>query len=438
MKYQKIHIIHAGTMDNKGTQALLISDIAAIKENLNNAYISVSTSDVKGVSELEPTLSEITEPIIDIPYQKADKFAKTRNIDRDTTSYKIFALFSFFFMFIQALSSLISAFLIKNNLKGVYRDKSIRRINESDLIISCSGENFKEGSSMLPFNIYWKLSWWSMLFSRTWEIIIAKYLGKNVILFPNSIGPFKTIIGKTLGKLALNNCSLLLVRDPISHNIVKTMNLHSNAILTADTALLFKPRKRKIFNDNQKLTIGVNPGIYGYSISEKEIDNYISAHVKALDYGINKYRFSVTLLPHFISGFKQDDMVLCNRIVNEMKNADKVRIYHAENVDDFKSLLDTLDMLISSKMHPAIFATSGFVPVLSVAYDHKQTGFFKRLDMSRCVFEIRDITSDILIEKMDYVWTNRTKLTQSLKNQIPILQKNIKTNINKALLSYVN
>ena len=438
MTQTKIHIIHAGTMDNKGTQALLLSDIALIREIYNyEVQISVSTSDVEGVKKLAPNLTEVTEPIIDIPYQKADKFAKMVNIDRDTISYKIYALASFFFMFLQAFASFISAIFIKYNIKGIYRHKSIKRIHDSDLIISCSGENFKEGSSMLPFNITWKLSWWSMLFSRTWEILLAKYLGKKVLLFPNSIGPFKTIIGKTLGKLALNNCSIVLVRDPISFDIVKTLKLNSNEILTADTALLFNARNITTFNHNGKPTLGVNPGIYGQSLSKKEVSKYISAHVKALDYGIEKYGFSVILLPHFISGFKQDDMELCNQIANEMRNPEKVNIYHAKDVDDFKSLIDSLNMLISSKMHPAIFAASGFIPVLSIAYDHKQTGFFERLDMSQCVFKIREISDELLIEKIDYVWTNRKKLSQSLKKQIPILQNDIKNNIHNALTSYI-
>jgi polysaccharide pyruvyl transferase WcaK-like protein len=206
-----------------------------------------------------------------------------------------------------------------------------------------------------------------------------------------------------------------------------------NKVLTGDTALLFKPKKN-LRKQNDKPIIGVNPGIYGHSLNSESVARYIDSHVKAIDFGIEKYGFQVVLLPHFVSGFKQDDMELCKQIYDKTKRKNNIEIYHAKTVDDFKSFLDSLDMLISSKMHPAIFASSGFVPTISIAYDHKQTGFFRRLNLANCVIEIRKITSKELIEKINYVWTNKEHIRDILKSEIPLLQENIKMNIRRSLL----
>ena len=436
MAIPKIHIIHAGIMDNKGTEALLLSDVKIIKDFCgNNVEVSVSTSDVENVKKYENVFNNICPPILDIPYQAADKLAHIAQYDRTKIKYKITAFACLLYMLLQTILSISSAILIKYNLKGHYRRDSIRRIKDSNLVISCSGENFKEGSSLLPFNLYWKISWWSMLFCRTWEVLIAKYFNKKVLLFPNSVGPFKTRIGTFLSELALNNFLIALIRDPISFEIVSSSFTVSNKILTGDTALLFQSQKN-VTKPNVEHIVGVNPGIYGHSLRSESVARYIDSHVEAIDFGIEKYGFQVVLLPHFVSGFKQDDMELCKQIFDKTKRKDNIKIYHAQSVDDFKSFLDSLDMLISSKMHPAILASSGFVPTISIAYDHKQTGFFRRLNLENCVIEIGKITSKELIEKIDYVWTNKERIRDILRSEIPLLQENIKMNIRRSLLEY--
>lgn len=439
MKNSNVHIIHAGTMDNWGTQALLLSDISMIKRVLDeNVIFSISASDINGVKNLNQNLDAIVPPMIDIPYQKADSLAKKFGFGRESLRYRVLALACLGFMVIQALASIFSAVLEKNNFKAFYRAESVKRLNNCDLVISCSGENFKEGASLLPFNLFWRISWWSMLIARTWEILVAKYFRKTVVMFPNSLGPFRTWIGKFLSRISLNNCLFVLIRDPISYDLVKSLGIKSNTILTADTALLYKSADQVTFYQDEwkNPVIGVNTGIYGFSVSDKEVRSYIIAHAQALDESIEKYGFKVFLLPHFVSGFKQDDMELCKQILGEMKNNDQVEIFVAKTVEEFKSFINNMDMIISSKMHPAIFAASGYVPTLSIAYDHKQIGFFQRLGMEEYVISIRMITGNALLFKISQVWNNRVSIRKTLMKKIPILQRNIEMAIRKSILNF--
>lgn len=434
----QVHIIHVGNMSNKGTQALLKSDISAIKDiALGDVTFSVSTTDIEGVKRLNLSLNAVLPPLVDIPYERADSFARKFGYDRNSWRYKAFALGSLILMPIQAISSVISAILVKADLRAFYRAEVLKHVRDCNVVISYSDENFKEMSPFLPSNVYWLFTWWSMLVSRTWEILIAKFLGKPVVMFPNSVGPFRTWIGRFLTRLALNNCVCILVREPVSYLTVKSLGIRSPEILTSDTTLLFRSAHNVVFRSPFHPVMGVSAGFYSLSFSEKETYRYIVAHADALDKAVEKHGFFVVFLPHYVSGFPLDDLETCERIMQEMKNKNRARIMNVDTADEFKSLLDQMDMVISSKMHPAVLAVSGFVPTLCIAYDHKQTGFFEGLGMGDCVFPVSDISHEKLLSSIDYVWSKRDEKTALLKERIPALQKDIKKALEQTIASFV-
>jgi polysaccharide pyruvyl transferase WcaK-like protein len=433
----KAHIIHVGNMNNKGTQALINSDVSVLREAIEDISISVSTTDITGVKKLDLPLSRVLPPMVDIPYDKADQISKKLGFDRSSSFYKILTLALLFLMPVQIFLSLISVILSKIGFKAAYRNEVIESIKKSNVVISHSDENFKETASLLPLNLYWIITWWSMLISRTLDIMVSRSLGKPVVMFPNSVGPFRTLIGRFLSRLSLNSCDYILIRDPVSYRIVDEVGINTAKILTYDTAILFNRPSNATFTTVDRPVIGVSPGIYGQSLSAAETRKYISAHARALDTAIEKHGFSIVFLPHYISGFKHDDLDVSNSIIEKMKNRSHTQIIKTDNVAEFCLLLNRMDMVISSKMHPAILAAIGFVPVLCISYDHKQTAFFQRLNMTECVLNIREISYKRLYSKIDETWDKRMSLEKSLRRQIPKWQKNVKATIEKTVSRYI-
>lgn len=434
----RAHIIHVGNMNNKGTQALFISDVSVIRSIVSREVsISVSTTDIEGVKRLNLPLEAILPPAVDIPYEKADQLAKKLRIGRKGVRYISFMIAMLCNMLMQTALTIFSILLIKAGLGAPYRKETLKHVKDCDLVISHSDENFKESASLLPLNPYWALTWWSMLISRTMEILVAKSFGKSVIMFPNSVGPFRTWIGRFLARLSLNSCDHVLIRDPISYEIVRQLKIRSLKTLTFDTALLFSTPDGNDSDSFSRPLMGVSPGIYARALSQGEIHKYIMAHAWALDAAIKKYGFFVVLMPHYISGFRFDDMETCKLIMDNMKNKDRVQIVSTNTVEKFKLLLDQMDMIVSSKMHPAILGASGYVPILCVAYDHKQTGFFQRLDMSDCILDIQGLSKESLFSKIEHVWIRRKQLRESLEDKIPAWQTHLRETLKKTVAPYV-
>ncbi len=430
----RFHIIHVGTMNNKGTQALLISDVSLLKKFFRDPSISVSTTDIRGVKSLNLPLEAIVPTIVDIPFKRADALSKRLKIERNEWKYKLLILSALLLMLIQVTLSLISAFSIKLGLKPIYRSEVLRRMKNCDLVISCSDENFKESASLLPTNFYWVATWWSILFERTLEILMAKFFDKPVIMFPNSIGPFKTYLGRSLSKLALNKCDYILLRDITSYRIAESLGITSTKTLTADTALLLKRKAKTSTKKEARPLIGVSPGVYSHSLPNRIVNKYIREHAAALDMAAEKYGLTIVFLPHYISGFKLDDLEVSKLIWRNMKKRKHAIIIQVNNVGEFKSLLEKLDILISSKMHPAVLGVSSFIPTLCIAYDHKQWGLFTHLGMKEAVINIQEASKETIFSKISLIWENREEIKNLLQKKVPVLQRNTENSIKKALI----
>ena len=435
-----VHVVHMGHMANRGTQALLTCDVHVIRKIIKNSAISVSTTDVKGVRQVGLGLKAVLPPLIDIPYERADLYAKRISCTRESYRYKAFALASLLLMLVQIALTTFSTILVRLGLKALYRPEVFKHIRESEIIVSCSDENFKETASLLPLNVYWIAAWWTMLLSRTWEILVAKFLDKPVVMFPNSVGPFRTLVGVLLSKLALNRCNWILIREPISLNVVRCLGIRSPTVLTSDTGLLLGSNSKiadSLLTQTHP-TMVICAGIYSNSLPKHRVFQYISAHTKALDTAIDQLGVNVTFLPHYISGFKSDDLETSRLILSEMKNKAAARIVQVRTAKEFKAILNEAELVVSSKMHPAVLAVSSFVPTLCLAYDHKQTGFFRNLGLNDCLVPLHELSESRLISQINHVWNKRDEIKQILKTRIPELQRHIMKSMEQAFNSIMS
>ncbi|MCK4498399.1 polysaccharide pyruvyl transferase family protein, partial [Candidatus Bathyarchaeota archaeon] len=328
----RLHIVHVANMKNKGTQALLKCDVIAIREIIQDTYLSVSTTDLEGVRHLNLPLDSILPPIVDIPYERSDQLARVRGWSRSSVQYKASVLAFSVFMVIQLLLSAISVMFMKIGMLAIYRRKVMEHFKDCHLVVSHSNENFKETASLLPLTPTWAITRWSMLLVRTWTVFVAKSFRKPIIMFPNSVGPFRTRVAQRLAAFALNNCNSLLIRDEVSYEITKNLvkpNFKERVILTYDTALLFQPRTQVKHKHTAGPLVAVCPGIYGHRLPPVKIQEYVSAHAEALDEAVATYGFHLLFLPHYVSGFEHDDLHMCRSIISKMKQKDHVECISA-------------------------------------------------------------------------------------------------------------
>ena len=427
-------IVHVGNMANKGTQALLVSDVAALKAVAKEPlHVFVSTVDIKGTRQLGLDIDDVVSPLLDVPYERADSVARSLGWKRGGIKYSAFAASCLMLIPVQMALVVFSSWFVRAGLKAPYRSDVFRRIENSQLIVSCSDENFKESSFLLRLSVSWIFVWWSMLISRTMIILTAKFLKKPVVLFPNSIGPFRTFLGRAVSRLALNNCNLLMARERYSYNVIDELNVRSPRILTSDTALLY-PSTDTSSVAVKKPFVAVCAGFYAQTHSSEGISAYVESHAKALSRASRMLGFRIVFLPHYVSGFRYDDLEISELIRSKLERPIEAEIINTRTLAEFKSILDQADFVLSSKMHPAVLAASSFVPTLYVAYDNKQLGFFQSLGMPKdCAILISEINEELLFSGIEKVWSSRKELGALLSRTVPFWQDNTKRAIGYAL-----
>jgi polysaccharide pyruvyl transferase WcaK-like protein len=420
-------------MRNKGVQALLRSDVQAILHLVKTGVtFSASTSDVPGTKRYFPDIEHVLSPLVDIPYEKADSYARMHGYHRKDFRYRSILVVYFTIMPLQMLLSTLSAIFVKMHLKPFYRADVLKCMKESDLVVSYSDENFKDSLFLLPSNFYWSLTWWSMLFSRTWDVLIASFLRRRIVMFPNSVGPFNTRIGRLLAKLALRRYSCILLRDAISYEMLNKLGIACPVISTSDTTLLYHPSNARKAVAHSRL-IGVAPGFYNDILSVDKVKEYLTAHAAALDFVVEKYDFDVVFLPHYVSGFANDDLDVCRRIISGMKDKDRARIVNVETYEEFKKILGQCDLVVSSRMHSSVAAVLEEVPTICIAYDQKQIGFFRQLELAECLISMSELSSEGLVKKIIYLQENRGEVLRKMISRIPVLQQSVRQAIKRTL-----
>lgn len=436
---QKVLIIHVGSVTNKGTLALVKAQTSELRRIFPTVRIAASTCDVEELKALVPDVTPVSL-LVDIPHEKADISAMNHEIDRDSYVYKLLLTAYSIRMLLEIPVCLMSSLLYQLGFTGSYKSSVISYIAGSDVIISTADENFKEGASNLPYNIYWRFISWTTLLSRTLEVLISKHVFKKIIIvFPNSIGPFRTFVGCFLGKLVFNNTDLLLLRERYSLEWVRKLGLKTPTVVTSDIALLNDIQKPHTTNpgEHDKPLLVVCPGIYAAALSQKQQNNYLTAHARALDKFIDEYGVRVIFLPLEVTGRKNDDYSFCKSILEKMRNSAFAEIVKTKSLEDFCARVSQMELMLSSRMHPTVIASSCRVPVVVITYDYKQLGLMEQLGLDSYVIDINKVTYENMISTMEKAWKNRRFIREHLELEIPILQTKIRNTIEASCKSFL-
>lgn len=98
-----------------------------------------------------------------------------------------------------------------------------------------------------------------------------------------------------------------------------------------------------------------------------------------------------------------------------------------KNLEDFCARVSQTELMLSSRMHPTVIASSCRVPTVVITYDYKQLGLMEQLGLDSYVIDINQVTYENLISTMEKAWKNRRFIREHLEMQIPNVAKQNQT-----------
>jgi len=294
----------------------------------------------------------------------------------------------------------------------------------ADIIISCSGGRLGGGKLRQIITILI-------------PIYLAKKFRKKVFVCAQSVEPFRNYVMKKLVTFVLNKVDCITVRESISFNTLKSINLKVPIGLTADLAFLLDAEKLDLGNTllqnagifpSNKIRIGMT--VTNWRAEEKgpkdKEERFVDTITDAIEQIIKEHDAVFVLFPQVIISPNEDDRIISNKIKQNITKSLSSNIFVlTENYtpQQLKSMMGNMDIFIGKRLHSCIFTLSQYLPTIVIGYEKKALGIMKMLDMEEYLLDVNTLSSKQIVMKVNHLLENRRKITQILKEKIPHIKR---------------
>ena len=227
----------------------------------------------------------------------------------------------------------------------------------------------------------------------------------------------------------------LNIRDPISYGRFKEFTSAAGR-LTADVAFLQKPHyggEHKRVNEwcfaqrkSNKKIIGVNihPMLF-IGMKEKSFSEFLDVFHEAVNKSLDRDKYSLLMIPHDNRGAVGDVEALSMFAKKMEKNGYSVEMSSCDiGSNEIKSIAALPDAIVTGRMHLAIAALGGGVPVLGLAYQGKFLGLMKHFGLDgNHVIDANNLHDVVFIRnKLEYFVANLDDCCKLINNKLPVVK----------------
>jgi polysaccharide pyruvyl transferase CsaB len=200
-------------------------------------------------------------------------------------------------------------------------------------------------------------------------LILAKLCGAKSMIFAQGLGPLNTAMGKTLTRGAMATADLITVRDAESAQLLQSWNI--NASLTADPvwSLAAKPLPPQLAAWQANRGEGLR-----VALSLRSSKNITGETVALLAAALAKtLPEDATVIPLALQPLQDDEILdLFEQHWRALNR--KIEPIDTSSItlpSQWISLLQSMDIVVSMRLHCAIMALISAVPTVAIAYDPK-------------------------------------------------------------------
>jgi len=294
-----------------------------------------------------------------------------------------------------------------------------------------------------------------LLILSTIPSIIAIFLGKRLVLLPQTYGPFKSRVAKGVARFILNRAYRIYSRDRNGLDYVKNY-LNKNAVCSSpifcpDVAFMLdsiKPEQMDIqppfdFNSSSPLIgINVNGLMYNGGYTKDNMFglnvDYKSLIEKLIEILLHETNGQILLVPHTFGppGNINSDPDASTNILKKLTGASKDRVFMVSRKYDqseLKGIISLCDFFIGSRMHSCIAALSQDTPTIGIAYSKKFIGVFDSIGMGENVLDARILDEKIIIDSILERFNRRDEFRADIARQVVAAKERILTVFNECV-----
>ncbi len=261
-------------------------------------------------------------------------------------------------------------------------------------------------------------------------IAVVALLGKKLVMFPQTYGPFRTKTALLMARWTLRRTTQIMSRDfdsmPLVREVLGKSASRVPLAFCPDVAFTLPSRKPcsiafKPIGTARRPVLGLNVnGLmfnggytgrndFGLLLEYKE---FIRALVQRF---LRDTETGIMFLPHtYGRGHSvNNDWEACRRISDGFRAPYGERLHLVtEQYSEFelKGLIGQCDFFIGSRMHACIAAVSQHVPTAAVAYSKKFAGVFESIGLGDIVIDARVNTQSEALDRVFQLYNERAGL----------------------------
>ncbi|HJT24742.1 MAG TPA: polysaccharide pyruvyl transferase family protein, partial [bacterium] len=393
---RRILIFEAYTNANIGSGAVVENTVNLLKEKYPLAEIKIMAHCWRAFRY---------DNIESVPDVFEYPFLKTR------LTQVVWLLKTFFWLFLAYLQAL----LLKSKPFLFFKEK-VRYFQWADLVVSVGAERLNDKFVK------------GLVFSAL-SLVLLKSLGKKVVFFPSTIGPFFYPPTRGLSSHALRRLDLVFTRDRESTRIcLEELALEpSRVVQTADVAVLQAQeplgtsldlirnfRKGRTLSDDSAI-VGLNALKWTYRANKKETSysnypSYLREMAALADGLVERYGVIIGFYPtNFpVNECREDDVSVCREIQERMTHAGSTFLVdRLVTPAQLKGMLACSRLNIVTRMHACILSTGAGIPTLSVNYLFKLREYMESLGLEKFSIDIEDFNARSVADAFGRMWEER-------------------------------
>ncbi|WP_165921846.1 polysaccharide pyruvyl transferase family protein [Natronoflexus pectinivorans] len=248
-----------------------------------------------------------------------------------------------------------------------------------------------------------------------------RFLGKKILLLPQTIGPFNDAKIKKEAKKSIEKSDVVLVRDRMSYDYV-TNNTTQKKVKELTDMAFFMPYNKKDFS-NGKINVGLNISSLmwhgGYTKNNQFgfKEDYPKLMRAIIEFFLTQANVQIHLISHVVNANShvENDYEVA-RFIQDEYASEKITLapFFLDPIDA-KNYISGLDFFTGARMHACIAAFSSGVPVYPIAYSRKFNGLFVETLEYSYLGDLINQNSNEFMTGLEYAFENRIELTEIIQ-----------------------
>jgi colanic acid/amylovoran biosynthesis protein len=253
-------------------------------------------------------------------------------------------------------------------------------------------------------------------------ILTARLLGRPVVIYGQTIGPFANPLAARLATAVLAGVTAITARDPETKEWLDRLPrpLRGLVRLTADEAFLLEPRvdaSSDPWSPDRRPRLAVtaiNWRYPGEADPERARLDYESALAEACRWFVDVPGGEVRLLKWLSGGHREDDTAVLERLADAIGRPGHVAIVGPYAADVAAGVLGGADVVVATRLHSAIFAMAAGTPAIAIGYLPKTRAIMSMADAADRTIPITSLSGSVVRDRLAAVFRDREAHRQSV------------------------